>query len=314
MKSEELRRLLNEPSSPGFEYIENYRSYENEIINGYTMETVKYNMPLDNHCPAKMGQLTAIIGHTNVGKTTFLLWLMSLLMKSGRKVLIYSAENRISSLHKQIARFYTGYEHIGIEHLQQVREHTRYIKHERHFSYKDLLNQSTFLLDAGFEWDFFLIDPYNALKIENKDKLNMHDYHYQAVEEMRIFTMTTNKSIFLNCHTVTESQREKPDANGETPVPMMSMVEGGGKFPNKCDDVIVLHRHIHSNNDSNRYITEIHVGKVRNQEFGGKPTKWGEPLKARYRYERTGFDIILQPKEEPKEIKNMDFFESKAPF
>jgi hypothetical protein len=312
MDVDKIRQLLNAPAEPGFEYIESYRRYENEILNGYTMEVVNYGMILDKHCPAKMGQLTAIIGHTNVGKTTLLLWLMALLMKQGRKVLIYSAENRISSLHKQIVRFYTGHDRVNEESLKLVRPLVQYIKHERHFSYKDMLQQSTFLLDSGFEWDFFLIDPYNALKIENKDRLNMHDYHYQAVEEMRIFTMTTNKSIFLNCHTVTEAQREKPDINGETPVPMMSMVEGGGKFPNKCDDVIVAHRHIHAVQDHLRYLTEIHVGKVRNQEFGGKPTKWGEPIKVRYRMDRAGFDVIEQPK--PEETKQETFFKDKIPF
>jgi hypothetical protein len=120
----------------------------------------------------------------------------------------------------------------------------------------------------------------------------MHDYHYQAAQEMRIFTTTTSKSIFLNCHTVTEAQRVKPDQNGHRPAPLDSDVEGGGKFPNTADNTIVLHRQISSMIDGEKYITELHVRKVRNQEFGGEPTPYDRPVKIKFRTDRTGFDEI----------------------
>jgi archaellum biogenesis ATPase FlaH len=310
MKPSELRELLNSQHEPGFEFIEDYRSYEREIIEGYTMETVKFSNRLDNYCPAKMGQLVTVVGHPNVGKTTVLIFLMTLLAKQGRKVLIYSAENRISTIHKSVARFFTGRENIGIEELQRIRSHFRYIKNERHFSYKDILSQSTYLLDAGFEWDFFLIDPYNALKIANTNKLNMHDYHYEVADYFRMFCMKTKKTIYLNTHTVTESQREKLDANGERKAPMPSMTEGGGKWINKSDDVMVLHRNPKSIIEGNKFITEVHVDKVRNQEFGGEQTPQDKPLLFKHRMDRTGFDIIGDSYTEPIANKTFD----KLPF
>src|SRR5690606_40220993 len=123
-----------------------------------------------------------------------------------------------------------------------VRHMLTYIQHERHFSYRDMLNQATYAADAGFDFDFFLVDPYNALRIDNVNRLNTHEYHYQAAQEMRIFTATTNKSIFLNCHTVTEAQRVKPDQNGRRPAPLASDLAGGAQFPNTADHTIVLHR------------------------------------------------------------------------
>lgn len=290
MTSAKIRSILNSPTNPGFELIANPSDYEKEVLDGYFMERIDYGFELDRFCPAKLGQLTVVVGHTNVGKTTVLLWLLAKLIKQGRNILIYSAENRISVIHKQIVRFVTGAEIITPAHLGAIRDQVRYIKHERHFSYRDMLNQATFLLDAGFEFDFFLVDPYNSLKIDNKEKLNTHDYHYQAAEEMRIFTNNTNKSIFLNCHTVTEAQRVKPDANGHRPAPMDSDVEGGGKFPNKADDTIVIHRQISSMIEGEKYISEIHVRKVRNQEFGGEPTAFERPVKIKFRLNRTGFD------------------------
>jgi energy-coupling factor transporter ATP-binding protein EcfA2 len=292
MTSEKIRSILNEPAPVGLEYIADPEQYDREVLKGFTMEVVKYGLQLDHWCPAKLGQLTVIVGHTNVGKTTVILFLMARLIRQKRKILIYSAENRISSLHKQLARFVFETDQITEAHLKGLRKYVRYIKHERHFSYKDMLNQATYLLDADFDFDFFLIDPYNALKIDNKERLNTHDYHYQAAEEMRIFSYNTNKSIFLNCHTVTEAQRVKPDANGHRPAPMDSDVEGGGKFPNKADDTLVIHRQISSNMDGEKYISEIHVRKVRNQEFGGEPTAFNDPVRMRFRINRTGFDPI----------------------
>jgi energy-coupling factor transporter ATP-binding protein EcfA2 len=311
MNSERIRSILNSPKEPGLELIANPSEYEKEVLEGYHMERVNYGFELDRFCPAKLGQLTVIVGHTNVGKTTTILWLLSMLLKQDRKILIYSAENRISVIHKQLIRFATGHEVITMPMLDAFRDQIRYIKHERHYSYKDMLNQATYLLDANFEFDFFLVDPYNSLRIDNKERLNTHDYHYQAAEEMRIFTNNSNKSIFLNCHTVTEAQRVKPDANGHRPAPMDSDVEGGGKFPNKADDTIVIHRQISSMIEGEKYISEIHVRKVRNQEFGGEPTPFDRPVKIKYRINRTGFETVGSYESKIHDYKQLKMKEDK---
>jgi hypothetical protein len=292
--AERIRQLFNNPNEPGMEFIAHPEAYESEVLNGYTMTVFKYGFEFDNWCPPKLSELTCIIGHTNVGKTTVILWLMAKLVKIQKRVLIYSAENRISNIHKQLVRFVTGREKVSRDDIDRVRPFVRYIKHEKHFSYRDMLNQATYLLDADFDFDFFLIDPYNSLRIDGKG-LNTHDYHYQAAQEMRIFTTTTNKSIFLNCHTVTEAQRVKPDQNGHRPAPLDSDVEGGGKFPNTADNTIVLHRQIGSTIEGEKYITELHVRKVRNQEFGGEPTPFTDPVRVKFRIDRTGFDYIGSP-------------------
>lgn len=305
---ESIRQLLNAPHEPGAEFIAIPDQYEREVLNGYTMTVYKYGNVMDRWCPPKLSELTCFIGHTNVGKTTTILWLLSQLVKQGKKVLIYSAENRISNLHKQLTRFATGHENVGIEDLEKVRPFVRYIKHEKHFSYRDMLNQATYLLDAEFDFDFFLIDPYNSLRIESKG-LNTHDYHYQAAQEMRIFTTTTNKSIFLNCHTVTEAQRVKPDQNGHRPAPLDSDVEGGGKFPNTADNAVVLHRQIHSNVPEEKYVTEIHVKKIRNDEFGGEWTPYDKPVRFKFRRNRTGFDEEYSTEHKMQDYKQMQFID-----
>lgn len=315
MTSEEIRSLLNSEKEPGLEFIADPSIYEREVLTGYKMDVVPYNFSLlDRYCPAKMGELTCVIGHTNVGKTTVILWMLSMLAKQGKKVVIYSAENRISSIVKNIFRFLFGDSNFDKNRIIMLRDLFRFIEHKRQFSYLDMLNQGTYLLDANFDFDFFFIDPYNALKLDNKSRLNTHDYHYQAIEEMRVFTMNTKKSILLNCHTVTESQRAKRDVNGHKPVPLDSDVEGGAKFPNKADNTLVIHRQIGSNIPDEKYITEIHVMKVRNQEFGGEPTPHTEPIRIRYRMDRTGFDLENQSR--VTDYKQISFSEPKeySPF
>lgn len=310
-KADAIRLTLNSPKEVGLEYIADPDVYEREILMGYKMDVVPYRFrPLDTFCPAKMGELTCIIGHTNVGKTTVILWMLAMLAREGKKIVIYSAENRISSIVKNVFRFLFGHSDWDSKQLKELRSRFRFIKHERQFSYKDMLNQATYLIDADFDFDFFFIDPYNALKIDNKSRLNTHDYHYEAIEEMRVFTMTTAKSIFLNCHTVTESQRVKPDQNGHRNAPLDSDVEGGSKFPNKADNTIVIHRQIGSIIDGEKYITEIHVKKVRNQEFGGEPTPHSEPIRIKYRMDRTGYDLISSGGT-PKDYRQIDFSEAR---
>lgn len=313
MTSEKIRSILNNPPDPGLEYIADPGQYEREALNGFSMEVCKYGFELDNFCPAKLGQLTVIVGHTNVGKTTVILWLLSRLMKT-KRLLIYSAENRISMIHRQLTRFFFGTTQLTAEHYESVRKMVRYIKHEKHFTYREMLNQATYLLDADYDFDFFLIDPYNSLRIDSTSRINTHDYHYQAAEEMRIFTTATNKSIFLNCHTVSEAQRVKPDQNGHRPAPLDSDVEGGAKFPNKADDTLVIHRQISSMIPEEKYISEIHVRKVRNQEFGGEPTAFNSPVKLKFRMDRTGFDLLGSYEQKVNDYKQLQFADNEKPF
>jgi hypothetical protein len=272
------------------------------------MDVVKYGNALDRYWPYKQGQLVTIVGHPNVGKTTVIIWIASLLAKKGKKGLVYSAENRISSLHRDFLRFYTGRATIEPRHMQECREMMTYIINKRSFNYREILEQAMCILDAGFEWDFFIIDPYNSLSIHNPDKLSMHDYHYFVADYMRLFCMNADKTIFLNCHTLTESQRERLDNNGERKAPIASFVEGGAKFINKSDDVIVLHRNPKSTVEGRKYVTEIHVDKIRHQEFGGEPTPAEFPIELKLRMDRTGFDIISKPPQSI-EIKQMNFYE-----
>lgn len=284
---EQTRKQLRSDLEPGREYFEKPENYEAEIKTGVKWEVLNYGHKiLDNHSPYKQGQLTTIVGHTNVGKTYLILYLLSKLIDR-KRLLIYSAENRISQIARMLMRFYFGVSEFNETHFKWLRQQVLFIKHAKQFTYRELLEQISISDDIGFKPDIAFIDPYNSLRVESNR--NSHEYHLEAIEDMRIFTMQTKKSIFLNCHTVTESQRQKPDKDGCTPFPMMSDVEGGGKFPNKSDDVWVLHRQLWERNEEERYVTLLAIAKVRNTEGGGKPTPWNDPIRFRFKKDWTGF-------------------------
>jgi hypothetical protein len=284
---ERIKEQLNTTLEPGASYFEKPEVYEKEILSGVKWEVLRYgHVKLDEHCPYKQGQLTCIIGHTNVGKTTLIVYLLSRLLDR-KKIVIYSAENRISQLARLIIQFVFNTNTNHQKHFQWLRERVLFIKHVKQFTYKDMLEQLAVSDDIGFKADMILIDPYNSLKIDSKG--NTHEYHYDAIENMRIFTKTTGKSIFLNCHTVTEAQRVKPNKDGEIPRPMASDVEGGGKFPNKADDTWVIHRNLYAADKEKRYSSELYIDKVRNRDGGGEPTPYSEPIYFDFKKDWTGF-------------------------
>lgn len=301
---DEVKKQLETNVEPGKDYFETPERYEQEILSGVNWEVLKYgHKRIDHHAPYKQGQLTVIVGHTNVGKTYLILYLLSKLLDR-KKIIIYSAENRIS----QIARFLIAFHwnnHEYHRYFKWLRERVWFIRHVKQYTYKDILEQIAVGVDLGFEADAIFIDPYNSLKIDSKK--NGHEYHYEAIEDLRIFTQQTKKSIFLNCHTVTDAQRTKPDKDGEIPPPIMADVEGGAKFPNKADDVWVIHRNLYHVDPDMRYITQLHVRKVRNKEAGGEPTGMMDYIQFKFKHDWTGFetteDNIAQhyPYKEPVE-------------
>lgn len=305
---EQTRQQLRTEVEVGRDYFELPEVYEAEIKSGVRWEVLRYGHKiLDDHCPYKQGQLTTIIGHTNVGKTYLILYLLSRLIVQGKRILIYSAENRISQIARMLLRFVFQVQDFNDAHFKWLRENVMFIRHAKIFTYRELLEQISIADDIGFLSDIAFIDPYNSLRLDTKG--NSHEYHLEAIEDLRIFTMQTKKSIFLNCHTVTEAQRQKPNQDGETAIPIMSDVEGGGKFPNKSDDVWILHRNLWHRNEEERYVTLLGVGKVRNTEGGGKPTPFHEPIRFRFKKDWTGFsnDADEVEKYRPKSFDEPDW-------
>ena len=137
--------------------------------------------------------------------------------------------------------------------------------------------------------DAVFVDPYNSLKLDMKNSsIGVHDYHYEAASEFLTYSTANNVAVWLNMHAVTEAQRRKgPD--GLPIAPFAEDTEGGGKFVNRADCFITIHRKVQAPDHNIRKLSEFHVRKVREVETGGQPTPFDQPYNLLMNLSHTGF-------------------------
>lgn len=257
---------------------------------------------MDDHLLFKRGNFNVVLGHANVGKTSVILYLMLLQSKQNNiKWLVFSSENTSVSIIKKLSEFLVG------KPVNQMDEEDVQYCHNFIMQYflimdsdKKLHTYATLLeaakdiyYDQGF--DGFLIDPYNSLA---KDKemyksLGGHEYDYEVSTAFRQFAKTHDVSIWLNTHAVTQALRNKhPNGHeyaGHPIPPMASDVEGGGKFVNRADDFIVIHRY--TQHPTEWMYNHIHIRKVKEVETGGRPTPMDDPIRMRSLPANVGYEI-----------------------
>lgn len=265
---------------------------EQDYLGMVRTQTLPQGLPtgypeFDKHFRFKRGNLVIINGHDNVGKSSFL-WYMATLANvlHGWKWIMYCAENTEPQVRKTLMQFRAGkalhemnpveYEH----HLRWAYDNFTIIKSEKIVTAHELLMMAT-KVNARHFHDAFLIDPYNALDLDLENtKLNSHEYHYRVTSEFRAFSKRQQTAIYLNCHAVTEALRRTHKDGPYTNYPMApnkADTEGGGKFANRADDFLTIHRYTQHPTDYN--LTEIHVRKIKETETGGRPTLKDDPIK-----------------------------------
>jgi hypothetical protein len=239
-------------------------------------------------------------GHSNVGKTTFILFLIAnSAIRHGWKWVIYSSENRTASLKSKLMQFYVDRPVQQMDYQERLRaynwvkEHFIIINNNDVYSYTDLMLFSDKLMRQN-KFDGFFIDPYNSLKIQMSagSAISTHEYHYEAASEFLTYAKRNNIAVWLNTHAVTEAQRRR-DESGQPIAPFAEDTEGGGKFVNRADGFITIHRKIQHPEPHVRRTTEMHVRKVREVETGGEPTPYGEPVYFEMNASATGFRPIV---------------------
>jgi hypothetical protein len=268
-----------------------------DVRNGKVKEGLKFGQwNLDAHFRFKRGNFNVILGHANVGKTSVTLYMMLLQsIVNDIRWLVFSSENTPVSLVKKISEFFLG------KPINKIEEDEFYMAQDliqryfiiidtdkKMYTYKDLIEEAT-----GF--DGFLIDPYNSL-VKDKDMfstLGGHEYDYEVATHFRQWAKQHDVSIWLNTHAVTSALRMKHAAGHEYaghPIPPSSAdIEGGGKFVNRADDFVVIHRYIQ--HPTEWMYNQVHIRKVKEVETGGRPTPMDEPIRFRSLPDNVGFEI-----------------------
>lgn len=265
--------------------------YETAVING----TLEFGLPtgmneLNTHWLFKKHHIVWFGGLDNVGKSFFLWYLATLAaMLHGWKFLIYSAENENGHIRRKLKEFYIGksLKIMSPEELQLANEFVK--KHFKIMSASELHNVDEMLIkaeivyDEGFEFDVFIAEPYNSI-LPMKD-LEGHRNNLYTLNKMRVFKHDY-ASLWVADHVASEAARAT-DKDGYVKVPYKGQIDGGQVKSAKVDDFIMLHRL--PNHPQEKYITQVHVQKIRDKETGGDHTDKDDPVKIQINMGYCGF-------------------------
>lgn len=278
-----------------------------------TLKTgLKLGIPrLDNHLRFKYSSLNIVLGHANVGKTSVLLYLMTLYsLKHNIKWLVFSSENECYTLYRKILEFLEGEiftkieDSVYKERIKWIDEHFKFVDASKIYTYKSLLDLAQHVKKA---WDYqgFIIDPWNSLA-KDKGKLkgsSSYEYNYEALSDVRIFCKDNEISTYICAHAATEALRQKhPKGHhyeGHPIPPSAASIEFGGMFVNRCDNFFTIHRYLYSPSDW--MYSHIHVKKCKDIDTGGKCTPLEDPIRLESVKNNVGFNIEgKNPIEYPK--------------
>lgn len=236
---------------------------------------------LDEYLVLKEGEFYGFVAHSNVGKTTVILWLILVsAVNHDWNWMIYTGENNPANVKMRLIEYLTGRkikevpEHWLKYAMRFINDHFYFITNDKTYDYTELLGFAESLSRHKSLKGIF-IDPYNSLKSNVTASKTKYQYDYEAYSDMLSFTNRTKITLFLSAHTNTEAQRLL-DNDGNQKMPHATMVEGGVALYNKCHNFVVFHRKI---KDPNEWMfTQISVDKVRNKDTGGQPTPKAEPV------------------------------------
>ena len=256
---------------------------------------------LDKHFRYKK-EFVIINGHSNVGKTTTALYLMvNASVRHGWKWIVYSSENRTAAVKMTLMQFAVNKKAGNMTYSERkqaykwVQEHFIVISNKQVYSYSDIILFMEKIMRQQ-PVDAVFVDPYNSLKLDMRNSsIGTHDYHYEAASEFLTFSTSNNVAVWLNMHAVTQAQRVK-DAEGLPVAPYAEDTEGGGKFVNRADCFLTIHRKVQHPDPAVRCVSEFHVRKVRNTETGGEPTGLDSPYRFIMDISRTGFKTMTTHK------------------
>lgn len=271
-----------------------------DVKYGRVKEGLGIDIPeIDEYLRFKKGNFNLLIGHANVGKTTIIIYLFVVwAIKHNLRFLIWSSENTPQSIVRKLIEFKMN-KAINIasdieidKAIEWCDKHFKIIDVEDLYTYKQLLKESESIKEA-WNYDALLVDPYNSLaKDYNLLKVvGGHEYDYQVASEFRMFAKQNNVSLYLNAHGVTEALRRTHPANHQysnLSKPLsMGDVEGGGKWGNRADDVMCVHRY--TNHSTDWLYSLLYILKVKENETGGRPTPYEEPIRLKMKVNNTGF-------------------------
>lgn len=268
-----------------------YDEYLQQVIDGTLVKGLTTGIPsLDEYFLFKEGNMVNINGIDNVGKSVWIWWLLLVAsMYHGWKGIIFSSENTVGGFMRKMIQFYWGKPIRGDYPMNKqqyeiakkfIEEHFTIIKaQEDLYNYKDIITMVKKAEKRDGNYRYCLVDPYNSLKIDLSgfSKLNTHEFHYEALSEMKAYGQQNKFGWYINHHAITGAARAK-DGDKKYPLaPQKADTEGGQKVANKSDEFLTIHRLTQHPTDWN--ITDVYVRKVKDTDTGGRVSPFDSPIR-----------------------------------
>lgn len=236
---------------------------------------------LDPYYRVKKGQWTIVTGVPGSGKSTVVDNIMVGLSELyGWKHLVCSPEHQPISRHiaslagihanKTFHQQYMTNEEYA-ESVCFVQDHFRFIHPpENNFTPNYILSLASLVEENGFEFDGFVIDPWNEMEHRRPAALNETEYISYALSRFRRYARDFNKHLWLVAHPTKLRRLERKNitledtAKPQFPVVSLYDISGSAHFYNKCDNGLSIWRDKHSMDN----LTKIYVQKIRFRECG----------------------------------------------
>ena len=280
----------NKPVTELFTTIKAEKTYLQQVREGTLQMGLGTGLSgLDEYWRLKSSYLVVINGVDNVGKSQ-VMWYLYILAACthGWNFLIYAGENpNAGTVFRKLMEFYMGkpLNKMSTEEYKKAEEfieaHFTIIKNTGVFTHRDMLDIGDKAMSQK-KYNVFMIDPYNSLYRDKKKGMNPHDYDYEALGEIRQWISDSTCSVHIICHSATEALRKYyPRDHDRYPnlvmPPNKADTEGGGKFANRADDFLTIHRHTQS---ADQWMwTEIYNRKNRDNDTGGRQTPYDRPFR-----------------------------------
>lgn len=294
---------------------------------GGSMKAKTVGVPeLDRYIVFKKN-FSVIGGISNVGKTTawlYVLFVWAMKHPDNLKFALMLNENNNDEMVSQLVEWYNAIFIDSKNHKKQdvevalnwINKHFLFLNDdvdEGKTTVQSVLNK-LFKIKNGidgyerFEFDGVFLDPYNSFFTTH------YTEHYSNGTRFRKAVKALDAKIMVSMHANTEAQRSRDD-DGRTKVPHISNMEMGSMWQNRADDNVVIHRQIQV--EAEKYISELHVQKIKHIRSGGQPTPhdkpitlyWREDLAGRFVFEESG-DVITD--EVIKNQKEIEFKEGET--
>ncbi len=233
---------------------------------------------LDDYLRLKKSQMTIALGHDNVGKTAWLIWMLTChIVINKKKVIMWSGENSKGQIMRDMIQWFAGvpFKHLTTTQITKLHNHlenyVEFIDNKKLYKPEELND-----IYGSSDADICLLDPFTGL-----DRDMTYEGNYRFLNDMRHFVNTTQKSVYITTHPTSASGRTgavytEGDFKGHLKLPMKSECEGGKAFVNRTDDALVIHRM--PGHPTMKYYTMVSIEKIKDKETGGQISEYQSPL------------------------------------